>query len=124
MNTSHAQIPWLLSILQGFSLASTQSPDTTLHMIEKTPLTQLALPVIREMPAGRVVLAASSTGTCVSVVWPETSRFAVYSQRTGEVWERVDEGSGTAVVWALASPTYAVLHQAQARILTPECERP
>ena len=65
-----------------------------------------------DAPAGRVVLAASSTGTGVSVVWPETSRFAVYSQRTGEVWERVDEGSGTAVVWALASPTYAVLHQA------------
>ena len=58
------------------------------------------------------MLESSSTGTCISAVWPETSRFAIYSQRTDEVWDRVDEGSGTAVVWALAAQTYAVLHHA------------
>ena len=59
----------------------------------------------------------------MAVVWPEAREYVIYIASPTEAgdWEKLTEGVGTAVVWAAADSTFAVLYAPQAA--APDVER-
>ena len=54
----------------------------------------------------------------MAVVWPEAREYVIYIASPTEAgdWEQLIEGVGTAVVWAAADSTFAVLASPQAAV--------
>lgn len=65
------------------------------------------------MHAGRAEVALSWDGAYCSVVWPEECQYTVYATEplaSKAPRRELARGSATALAWASASPTFAILH--------------
>ncbi|KAL6767394.1 hypothetical protein ACKKBF_B35090 [Auxenochlorella protothecoides x Auxenochlorella symbiontica] len=59
--------------------------------------------------SGPVLLACSASGRSVSVVWPQRQLYCVFCLAPSGVWEVIDSGAASALVWNSLQSQYALL---------------
>lgn len=73
--------------------------------------------------SGPCQLACSASGRSLSVVWPERRAYVVYTLAPTGIWEGLDSGRGTSVVWSSTTSMYAVLSVPPAPLAAPRSKK-